>query len=91
MTADYKNLLPDKAKVKRDREWKEIEAEEIVPGDIIKLEKGNEVPADAILYDSKDMKVANVHLTGEYKDQRRHHKKTLPNPFESPNVVFYGT
>merc|ERR1719178_53490 len=41
-----KKLAPDHAFVLRGGEWKHIDAEEIVPGDIVEVKVGDKVPAD---------------------------------------------
>lgn len=53
------------AKVIRDGEEKEIDAEHLVPGDIIKLEAGSLVPADARLLDVSELSIDESPLTGE--------------------------
>lgn len=40
-------LLSPSAQCKRDGEWQEIEARELVPGDLIQLKGGDVIPADA--------------------------------------------
>src|SRR3989339_2017392 len=44
-----KNWMPEFAKVIRDGELKKISVKEIVPGDVVFLEEGDRVPADARL------------------------------------------
>lgn len=39
-------LLSPSAQCKRDGTWKELEARELVPGDLIQLKGGDVVPAD---------------------------------------------
>ena len=58
-------MTPLKAKVIREGITKEINAEEIVPGDIIILEAGNYVPADCRLLESHNLKIEESSLTGE--------------------------
>ena len=61
-----KQMTPPKAKVIRDNgKSKEINAEELVPGDIIVLESGNYVPADCRLLESHNLKIEESSLTGE--------------------------
>ena len=61
-----KQMTPPKAKVIRDNgKSKEINAEELVPGDIIVLEAGNYVPADSRLLESHNLKIEESSLTGE--------------------------
>jgi magnesium-transporting ATPase (P-type) len=58
-------LLQIRATVERDGEVYEIDAEEVVPGDIILLESGNRVPADLRLLMTHGFKVDESLLTGE--------------------------
>ena len=58
-------MTPPKAKVLRDGVTTEINAEELVPGDIITLEAGNYVPADCRLLESFNLKIEESSLTGE--------------------------
>ena len=61
-----KQMTPPKAKVIRDNgKSKEINAEKLVPGDIIVLEAGNYVPADSRLLESHNLKIEESSLTGE--------------------------
>ncbi len=60
-----KNLVKQKAYVLRDGKEKEIEAEEIVPGDIIVLKEGSGIPADGRLIKTKDLHTSEASLTGE--------------------------
>ena len=60
-----KNMLVNTAKTKRDGMHLEIEAKYLVPGDIIYLEAGDKVPADARLLKCYDLKTNEASLTGE--------------------------
>ena len=60
-----KQMTPPKAKVIRENETKEINAKDLVPGDIIILEAGNYVPADCRLIESYNLKIEESSLTGE--------------------------
>ncbi len=60
-----KNLSAPHARVLRNGEEKIIEAENLVPGDIIHLEAGDFVPADARLLKSVSLKCEESALTGE--------------------------
>ena len=53
------------AKVRRSGKIQEIDAIELVPGDIIILESGNFVPADCRLIKSFNLKIEEASLTGE--------------------------
>ncbi|MBQ8849153.1 MAG: calcium-translocating P-type ATPase, PMCA-type [Clostridia bacterium] len=60
-----KSMSAPHARVIRDGEEKLIDASELVPGDIIKLEAGDFVPADARLLHSVSLKSEESALTGE--------------------------
>ena len=63
--AELKTYLKQRARVIRDGKEREIDAEEIVPGDIIRLAQGDRVPADARLVFVNDFQVDESVLTGE--------------------------
>ena len=58
-------LLQIRASTLRDGEIREIDAEEVVPGDIVWLESGNRVPADMRLLMTHGLEVDESLLTGE--------------------------
>ena len=60
-----KNMNKAFSKVLRDGEWKHLASEELVPGDIVKLEAGDIVPADMRLITSASLKIEEAALTGE--------------------------
>ena len=60
-----KKLTPQLAKTIRDGKIQEINAEELVPGDIIELEAGGFVPADCRLIKTYNLKIEESSLTGE--------------------------
>ncbi len=60
-----KEMTPPKAKVIRDGKIQDINAEELIPGDIIELEAGIYVPADCRLIESHNLKIEESSLTGE--------------------------
>lgn len=60
-----KNMSAPHARVLRDGQEKIIDAAELVPGDIIHLEAGDFIPADARLLHSVSLKSEESALTGE--------------------------
>ncbi len=90
-----RKLIPQLVMVLRDGQEKEIPAENLVPGDIILLEEGNSISADARLIEAFDMRVDNSALTGEsrpiYKiaETIEDGKEFLWT--ELPTMVFAGT
>lgn len=89
-----KNWMPEYAKVIRDGELTKTSVSEIVPGDIIALEEGDRVPADARLIEAFDLWTNNVPLTGESEPQPRvaDTVETVEKAYlYSPNLVFMST
>ena len=60
-----RQMLSLEAAVMRDGKKQTIDAEELVPGDIVLLKSGDKVPADIRLVQSKDFRVEESPLTGE--------------------------
>jgi len=87
-----KKLATPKAKVIRNGLSTEIKASEIVPGDIILLEEGDRIPADARLIEIINLKVDESMLTGEsipvMKQTKEIRAKTVA---DQKNMVFAGT
>lgn len=90
-------LIAQRCRVLREGIQHEIEASDLVPGDIIVLEEGNLVPADARLLEAYEVEVDNSSLTGESNPARRYKSDRpilIPGKFlwiELPNIVFAGT
>src|SRR5690606_4442856 len=82
------------AVVLRENNPVKIEAEELVPGDVILLEAGDIVPADARLFEVSSLRTEEASLTGESHSIE---KKTVAIPQENlvpgdqHNMVFKGT
>ena len=89
-----KRLMPRKTKVLRDNKQREISAEELVPGDIIFLEEGDSISADARLIEAYNMRVDNSALTGESKPIYKTSAAISDGMeflwTELPNLVFAG-
>jgi magnesium-transporting ATPase (P-type)/mannitol/fructose-specific phosphotransferase system IIA component (Ntr-type) len=90
-------LIAQRCRVVRDGKLNEVEARELAPGDIIVLEEGDLVPADARLLEAFEVEVDNSSLTGESNPARRYKSDQpilISGRFlwiELPNVVFAGT
>lgn len=65
-------LAAPKARVRRSDEVNQVPAEEIVPGDILALEAGDKVPADARLLNASNLAVNESLLTGESMPVDKH-------------------
>jgi Ca2+-transporting ATPase len=90
-----RKLLPQKSTILRDGRKIEALASELVPGDIIFLEEGDAVPADARLIEAYEMQVNNSSLTGEsrpiYKMSEPIEDGNVLLWTELPNMIFAGT
>lgn len=93
-TEALKKLMPTYARVIRDRERKQILATELVPGDVIFVEEGDHISADARLVEEFELRTNNATLTGESEPSRRTAEPTLRKggPLtEISNFIFSGT
>jgi magnesium-transporting ATPase (P-type) len=59
------DLVPRQTTVLRDGERIQISANNLVPGDVVLLQSGDQVPADARIVSSKSLQVDKSALTGE--------------------------
>lgn len=60
-----KGQLALKARVLRDGQWQEIDAADLVPGDVVRLRLGDVVPADVKLLSGEYLSIDQSALTGE--------------------------
>lgn len=93
-TEALKKMLSSYARVIRDNQEQQILAEDLVPGDIMLIEEGDKISADARVFISSDLQVNQSTLTGESNPVRRTHDPVLReglSRFEIPNLIFTGT
>lgn len=93
-TEALKKMLPSYARVVRDEKEQQILAEDLVPGDIMLIEEGDRISADARILASNDLQVNQSTLTGESNPVRKIHDPVLGeglSRFEIPNLIFTGT
>ncbi len=60
-----RGIIVPTARVYRDGILEEIDAKNLVPGDVISLEEGDRIPADARIFELKDFRTVEASLTGE--------------------------
>jgi Ca2+-transporting ATPase len=86
-------LRAPKAKVLRDGRETEINAHDLVPGDIVEFESGDKVPADCRLIESFDLVVDESPLTGESHGARKDSDVFLGQVdlAERTNMCYMGT
>ncbi|WP_373470725.1 cation-translocating P-type ATPase [Carnobacterium alterfunditum] len=92
--ASLQSLSAPKARVIRNGQEEVIDAIELVPGDILLLESGNKIPADARLLSSSNLQVEESALTGESIPVEKNENAEVEE--NSPigdifNTVFSGT
>lgn len=93
-TDALKNMLPSYARVIRDGEQSQVLAEELVVGDVILLEEGDKISADARLIQSHDLQVNQSVLTGESNPVRKQAEPVTETDLtraETPNLIFAST
>ena len=88
-----KEMIVSFAKVVRQGQLFKIAAKDLVPGDIIFLEEGDRVPADARLLETKNLRTMEAALTGESvpidKDIKELPETTILA--DRKNMVWMGT
>lgn len=88
-----KKLSASKIKVRRNSRDIKILSDEIVPGDILLLESGDKICADARVLTSRNLKVEESIITGESdsvsKKETKIEEKT--SVLESENMIFSGS
>ena len=93
MTA-LKKMAALTATVIRDAKTMEIEASELVPGDIVILDTGKIIPADMRLTEAAHLKIVEASLTGESLPAEKHiralHDEPLPLG-DRINMAYKGT
>lgn len=93
-TEALRNMLPSYARVIRDGKEQKILAQDLVIGDLILLEEGDKISADARLIESSDLQVDQSTLTGESNPVRKTKDAILKDELtrsETPNLIFAGT
>jgi len=67
-----KRSLALKAQTRRDKSWQTIEADTLVPGDIVRVRLGDIIPADIKLFAGDYLEVDQSALTGESLPVEKH-------------------
>jgi Ca2+-transporting ATPase len=88
-----KKMLSPTITVLRDGTEEDVPSETLVPGDIVLLEAGDKIPADARLLEVRSLDLDEAPLTGESVPVR---KSTAPLPLDTPvsdrnNMIYAGT
>ncbi|NCD21989.1 MAG: cation-translocating P-type ATPase [Spartobacteria bacterium] len=92
--AALKQLASPSVRVRRDGELQELPARELVPGDVVRLEAGNVVPADLRLLDAVQLGAMEAALTGEAEAVRKQTEPLAAADLplgDRTNLAFMGT
>lgn len=86
-------LVTYKVKVVRDDKEREIDSKNLVPGDIIVIEAGDKVPADARLIENNGLKIVEAALTGESVPSMKRTKLVAADTplADRENMIYMGT
>ncbi|MEU6379780.1 cation-translocating P-type ATPase [Streptomyces sp. NPDC046909] len=91
LEALHRMLVPT-ARVRRDGAERVVEADGLVPGDVVLLEAGDRVPADGRLIVAESVEVAEAALTGESQPVAKSTAATGPVPLaERTGMLFMNT
>ena len=93
-TEALQKLVPQNAKVVRDGEVTIVAVADLVPGDVVQLEEGDSISADARLVRQYEMSTINIALTGESDAVRKTADPIVEEDLATinmPNLVFMGT
>jgi P-type Ca2+ transporter type 2C len=89
--AALKRMAAPKVRVLRDRRISEIEGRELVPGDVIYLEAGNQLAADARLIGAVQIQIRESALTGEVTASSKTAEIELADETPLGDLVYQGT
>jgi magnesium-transporting ATPase (P-type) len=60
-----RKMLSLHAQARRDGQWVNLDADQLVPGDIVRLRSGDRVPADLRMIETNNLRIEESALTGE--------------------------
>ncbi|SAM08369.1 hypothetical protein [Absidia glauca] len=90
MLEQFMNMLASRSTVFRDGKMVQIDASQLVVGDVVLIRMGDKVPADVFIF-AGEIKVDNSSLTGESDPQDRGPYNSHKNPLEAENMAYSGT
>ncbi|MFA5251142.1 MAG: HAD-IC family P-type ATPase [Phycisphaerae bacterium] len=90
-----KKMIPSYSRVIRDGAETKVHTSDIVPGDVIIIEEGDNIPADARLIEAQELRVNNSAFSGESKLSHKMAEGFQDGKgflwLEMPNLIFAGT
>ncbi len=90
--AELKKLIPNTVKVFRDGHLTQLGASFLVPGDLISLEEGDDVPADCRILESSGLRASYATMTGESMPvSRKAEDACVEDLLNAKNILLAGT
>ena len=90
--AALRKLLPQEVDVTRDGKVMSLAVDQLVPGDIVLLEQGDNIPADSRLIEAFDARVNIASITGESLPKSRNAAPSAEQELiNSKNILLAGT
>lgn len=92
--AALRQMAIPKAKVWRAGQWQQVDARDLVPGDIFQLEDGDQIPADGRLIENTNLKTQESAFTGESEAIEKSVSSIVGQDLplgDRLNVVYMGT
>ena len=91
--AALRKMSVPSVKARRDGTIIETAATQLVPGDVVRLEAGNVVPADGRVVESANLRIQEAALTGESEPIEKRHRSSGDNaPLgDRNNMAYMGT
>src|SRR5690606_13016574 len=86
-------MLSVSARVLRDGQWHNVDAETLVPGDVVRIGSGDRIPADLRLLEVNNLRVEESALTGESVPAAKSvtHVETDAGLGDRTSMVYSGT
>ena len=91
--AGIATMLSVDAQVQRDGAWQHVDAEALVPGDVVRVRSGDRVPADSRLLEAVSLQVDEAALTGESTPAAKDVEAVAPDAGvgDRTSMLFSGT
>lgn len=88
-----KKLVQSPSKAYRDGQLVEIPQSRLVPGDVVRLEEGDKIPADLRLMEAFNFRTNDFSLTGESMPQEKHSETLRKEAVlaDRDNMAYLGT
>jgi sodium/potassium-transporting ATPase subunit alpha len=87
----FKNMIPPMVSVIRGGKTISMPARELIPGDVVRVNSGEKMPADVRICTATNFKVDQSSLTGEPDAIKKKPTNDQENPLEATNLAFFGT